>query len=230
MSRLPPLRASWTVLLSVSLLSASNAGCGKSSSHATSPPTTREVSATVVGPNGARIVGETVLADRIDAPAYDYSKTDTAGVAHFALVNGVWCLHMAYSMPPYREGWVAGAVGRVAPKLLHVHQIRGVRGVDTVLFRLVARPYTVTRGKVLLAGQSEHRGTELTVSGLREYLYTNDDGSYEMYTLPLGTWQGFAEHAGFRSKHFDIVVASSGDTINAPTVTLEPDRDAIPGR
>ena len=189
------------------------AGCDKSTSQPTAPPpTTRAVAATVEDTTGARLSGETVWALRLDVGEAVVGTTDASGVAHFTLEDGRWCMSTVVRTFP-TPVLVAGATG----------QVRANAGQpDTVLYRLVARPESIIRGKVTLTGQTAHAGTIVGAAELPTFTTTEADGSYELGRLPPGTWSGLATHVGYQGKLFDLVVPFVGDTIATGPVVLLP--------
>jgi len=179
------------------------AGCSKSSPTAPPAPT-RQVAALVVDSSGARIAGTGVYAARLDAQEFTVVGTDTAGVAHFALHDGSWCLSTA---PVHDPLLVAASVGQVAQ--------RPAGSVDSVLFRLVARPQSIGKGTITLPGVSAEDGTVVVVVEFPAATVTLVDGSYVLAPLAPGVWTGIAAHSGYQAKQFPIVVPAPGDTITA---------------
>ena len=179
------------------------AGCSKSN-PAAPPAPTRQVAATVVDSTGAPMKGTGVFAVRLDVSEFTVQPTDSSGVARFALHDGRCCLSAA---PVHDPLYVAASVGTVAQK--------PAGSVDSVLFRLVARPESHGIGKVTLDRQTTHEGTEVLVVEFPAAALTASDGSYDLTPLPPGTWTGVAEHNGFEPKEFTIVVPAAGDTVTA---------------
>jgi len=209
-------RAGWTAALPVAAslvasLAISTAGCSsKPSTQPTAPPPTgRQVSATVEDTAGVRVSsGHDVIALRLDAIDSAFQLTDSAGVAHFTLADGRWCLYASVT-PTGSPTLVAGAIGPVGH--------RPPPAADSVLFRLVLRPESIARGKITLSGQATHAGTLVGAAELPLVVSTEADGSYELGGLPPGTWSGLATHLGYQPRLFDIVVPAPGDTITAGT-------------
>ena len=209
-------RARWgALLLSTAIL----AGCGKTTTttQPTAPPVAgRQVAVTVENPTGTRIAGANVTATRLDFAGQTTiatETTDAAGVASFVLDDGRWCMYTRIA--PVTGVAVAGSTGQVAK--------HPVGSVDTVVFRLVVRPESFARGKVTLAGQTNHQETIVSIGEfLASPVLTSADGSYVLAGLPPGGWTGVAEHQGFQPRLFDIGVPAPGDTINPTTITLTP--------
>ena len=149
-----------------------------------------------------------MVAVRLDAIDSSFQLTDSAGVAHFTLADGRWCLYASVT-PAGSPTLVAGSIGPVGH--------RPPPAADSVLFRLVLRPESIARGKITLSGQATHAGTLVGAAELPLVVTTEADGSYELGGLPPGTWSGLATHLGYQPRLYDIVVSAPGDTITAGT-------------
>jgi len=200
------LRSIPQIWIAVALFAACVAGCAKSPTAPTSQKT-YSVAATVEDSTGARLAHADVSAwGPLDGPLMTLgppATSDAAGVARFTLAAGRWCLYTG-------GAYVAGSIGQVG-----AHP-------DTVLFRLVVRPGSVARGRIMLAGQTSYGGTLVDPMAFPSLGSTAADGSYELSGLPPGTWTIGASHLGFQDKLFDVTVPAPGDTITAATITLVP--------
>jgi hypothetical protein len=193
------------------------AGCKQpSTAPTTPPPTTRTVAVTVEDSTGARVPGAVVsgfgLSDATTITQISPRPTDAAGVASFSLVEGPWCMYTRVER--YNASvLVAGSTGTVGPR----------PAPDTVLYRLVLRTQSIARGKLTLSGQTAHDGTLVSVLGvLPAFSQTAADGAYELDGFPPGSWSAFADHQGFQSARFTIVVPAPADTVDAGTIALRP--------
>jgi hypothetical protein len=200
----------WLAWLALIPCAACIAGCSKTTTTPEVLVATRAVSAVLVDSTGAPIPGALVFAGQLTSGSHAQATeqvTDAAGVAHFGLPDGSWCLSTVLdtSTPPL----VAASTGTVAAP--------APPGSDTVEFRLVARREAVARGTITLPGQAYQDGTIVTLLNVPTFTTTELDGSYVLGTLPPGHWTAVAAHIGYQVRQFAIVVNAPGDTITAGT-------------
>jgi hypothetical protein len=90
---------------------------------------------------------------------------------------------------------------------------------DTQLVRLTTHAASRLRGKVTLAGRTDHRGTIVSgdVGGLA---VTDSTGAWAMDGVPLGRWTLWTSQHGFESAVFQVLVITPGSLVIAPPVTV----------
>ena len=135
--------------------------------------------------------------------------TDVAGVASTVLAQGPWGVH-ALASGGFRM--VAGASfivpGSARPE------------IDTVLVRLTLHTASVARGRVLLAGRTEHGGTIVACPPSPEVIVTDSSGAFALDLLPLGRWTITSYQLGFRLGLANINLTAPGDTLTVADVHL----------
>jgi len=78
------------------------------------------------------------------------------------------------------------------------------------------------RGQIALQGEIDNSGVLVTTLGLVAADTTDGSGGYALAGLPAGSWRIVASKPGFASQEIDATVASPGDTLTLPALTLLP--------
>jgi hypothetical protein len=91
-----------------------------------------------------------------------------------------------------------------------------------VNLRLALARAGALRGQVTLQGETDRGGILVTTLGLVAADTTDPSGGYSLAGIPAGAWRLVASKPGFASQEVVAEVATPGDTVTLPTLTLVP--------
>lgn len=182
------------------------AGCAKEA-----PPPTQET-------KGGRIVGKAFLSDQIGLSSPDHSgivvelkelgiSTQTSKDGSFVFENvpeGIYMLSFS------KEGY------RMA------EQFSEVKAGETASVPEVTLQATGSIiGKILLEGQTDHKGTKVLVEGLGIEATTDKDGNFAIREIPVGTYTLKIQHTGYMDDLWSGVVVEPLKETNLGEKTLK---------
>ncbi len=75
-------------------------------------------------------------------------------------------------------------------------------------------------GRVMLAGQAEHGGTIVELTGTVHTAQTNTQGAYEINDIPVGTYELAARHEGFARGVVGSVLVAAGESTAVEELNL----------
>lgn len=169
----------------------------------------RTVTAVLLDSLGDPIAGEnlawTAQFDSAGLIEVRHSSTDFYGMDMQVLAQGGW---IVTTLPGARA---AGA------SLIVNGEERAP--ADTQVVRLTMHTSSRVRGRVLLAGRTDHRGTIVT-GDAGGFTITDSTGVWVLDGVPLGRWTIWTEHHGFERAQFMVEVVVPGSVVIAPPVTV----------
>jgi hypothetical protein len=188
------------------------AGCDKSPTSPPPPPLHRTVTVAVSDSLGAPAPGVDLWCvsewDSAGFAQLRNATTDAGGNATFVLHEGDWGLHGR--RPATR--WVGGATfdvpGRTRP------------AIDTIVVRIGLHTAAWARGRVRLAGRTDHSGVVIDCPPVPSVVVTDISGTYTLDLLPLGHWTITMFATGFALGLAPIDVTTPGQTVLVPDKQL----------